>query len=62
MFSFCFWQILSSGPHLQVEFLANSDSPGTGFRAIYQYVKVELDSALDNTRHPLGPGTIIQSL
>ncbi|XP_035710447.1 suppressor of lurcher protein 1 [Folsomia candida] len=46
------YEILSSGPHLQVEFLANSDSPGTGFRAKYQYVQVQLDSALDNTRLP----------
>ncbi|CAL8116885.1 unnamed protein product [Orchesella dallaii] len=44
------YEILSSGPYLKIEFIANSEKPGTGFRANYKFVKVELDSYLDNTR------------
>lgn len=50
-------KVLSSGPYLKIEFIANSDKPGTGFRASYKFVKVELDTYLDNTRQLPLPGT-----
>lgn len=39
-------EVLSTGPDLYVEFVANSDLPGQGFKATFQF------QPLDDAPHP----------
>lgn len=39
-------EVLSTGPDLYVEFVANSEWPGQGFKAVFQF------QPLDDTPHP----------
>ncbi|ODM96058.1 Deleted in malignant brain tumors 1 protein, partial [Orchesella cincta] len=41
------YELTSSGRDLFIEFIANSGSPGTGFRARYKFAKIVIDNGFD---------------
>jgi len=46
-------QILSTGPDLLVEFIANSEYPNTGFKGGFHFVKIQFDNPHEgNQQHP----------
>ncbi|KAK9881143.1 hypothetical protein WA026_014493 [Henosepilachna vigintioctopunctata] len=47
-------EILSTGPELFVEFVANSDLPGQGFRASFQFQQA-IDNSVELQRHQRPP-------
>ncbi|XP_044756335.1 suppressor of lurcher protein 1 [Coccinella septempunctata] len=53
-------EVLSTGPELFVEFVANSDQPGRGFRASFQFQQ-GIDNSVDLPNSPRQSGSIVEA-
>lgn len=40
-------EVLSTGPDLYIEFVANSESPGQGFKAAFQFQPIDPETSND---------------